>query len=430
MRIFKRIALLSIPFLFPPLAHPQSLVSDHKLNTLHFSGLSRFKEVQVIPVSGLKKGQMVGLSKLDEVTQKLGRSGVFEEVRYSYKTDGDGIAVEFIVKEAERFHQCVFDNFVWLKQSEIDSYLREQLPLFDGAAPETGDILDEISTGLENLSKTHGITTNVTRIQYGKLGDLNWQHRYAATGLAIKITDVRFSGNQGVEEAMLAREAKPLLGRDYSATDCREFGRTTFVPYYRNHGYLRMSLADPVVEVAKHADGTQDFEVHILYPLQEGVPYFWDGVEWSSNQAISSGDLNGLLGMKRGDVANGTKLDDGMEKIQKEYKKRGYFQSQFKTQTVFADDTRKVTYRVQVDEGGQYHMGSLRIEGLPDQTAENLQTKCRLKVGDIFESSYLMDFINKEIMPMRTKTGKPLKVSYTMTPHPEQLTVDVLIHAE
>jgi hypothetical protein len=125
----------------------------------------KFSSEQAIAASGLKPGQEFSVKDLDAAAERFGKSGAFPDVSYSYLPQGGNISVEFTVQEAAKFRECVFDNFVWLSRDEIQTGLRKDVPLYIGVAPETGEILDEISRGLEKLSQEKGITVQVQTIQ-------------------------------------------------------------------------------------------------------------------------------------------------------------------------------------------------------------------------------------------------------------------------
>ncbi len=146
-----------------------------KIGAIRISGQKRFTAEQVIAATGLKAGQNFSPKDLDAVAERLGKSGVFPVISYSYVPEGGLISIEFKVEEATKFRACVFDNFVWMSDEEIQSRLKKDVTLYTGVAPETGDMLDQISGALEKLSQEKGVTVHVARrIEGAQIGDPNW----------------------------------------------------------------------------------------------------------------------------------------------------------------------------------------------------------------------------------------------------------------
>jgi outer membrane protein assembly factor BamA len=125
------------------------IAANGKVTAVHCKGLRRYKESQVLPVINIPIGTVFDQTRAEEATQKLGASGAFDEVRYSYRQIKGGIEVEFQLKESVRFRRCTFDNFPFASDPEILDFIQARVPLYDGSAPDAGNMLDEISAGLE-----------------------------------------------------------------------------------------------------------------------------------------------------------------------------------------------------------------------------------------------------------------------------------------
>jgi outer membrane protein assembly factor BamA len=412
------------------LASPQSSPTTAKIGTLRFKGLQHFTETQVLAAIDVRTGAIFDKQQLDAATQRLAQSGAFQEVSYSYRPAGGTVAVEFVVKETTKFHRCTFDNFVWMPENELQSLLRERVPFYDGTAPEAGDILDEISSALENQAKSQHISGTVSHMQYGGLGDTHWEHLFSFAGPTIKVTIVHFTGTHGIEESALIREGKSLIG-DYSMVECRAFGRLTFPDYYRERGYLKVEFAEPSAQIAKHIEGSNAFDIQVSYPVKEGLLYQFAGAQWESNTVYTGQNLDGFLGMKAGEVANSKNIEAGWEAIKKEYGKRGYITAELKHNAIFDEANRKVRFQVQVSEGEQYRMGTFALAGFPADLSDKLQSKWQLKAGEVYDASYIDGYLKKELGPALGKFGnKPPKITRKESVNSAQRIVDIALQVE
>ncbi len=435
LKTFARFALLTFSATlvcqFPSASMAQGNRSP-LIGVIHSTGQKRFTERTVIAASGLKPGQIFDVNAIEAATQKLGQSGAFDEVQFKYRPDNGKMSVEFVVKEAARFHSCTYDNFVWASSKEIDDFVRGELPLFDGYAPEAGNLPDDIASSLERFLQQRGITGHVERVQFGRtISDPNWEHLYSVNGPIIKVRSVMFQGVKGIDEGLLQKEAKPLVGRNYSFVECRRYAEASFVPVYRERGFLRVSIGNPAGQVSTQTAGSNEFAIQVSYPVEEGLAYDWETAKWDGNHAESTYDLDALLSMKHGERANGKKLAAGWEAIQAAYGKKGYLEARLKPDAVYDDASHKLELHVLVTEGSQYKMGEFSAKGVPVQTAERLKSRWKLRSGDIYDASYMKEFLKTQMgTALVGSDGKTPKIQTTVRPDRTTHMVDVLIEVQ
>src|SRR5213075_2587218 len=100
---------------------------------------------------------------------------------------------------------------------------------------------------------------------------------------------------------------------------------------------------------------------------------------------------------------------------------------------VFDDAARKVSYRLDVKEGPQYHMGNLIIKGFSDNLGNYLRGKWEMRRDDVYDQGYVEEFfkndfkeIMRKVVEERQQQGRPAPKKYnTLTrPNRETRTVD------
>jgi outer membrane protein insertion porin family len=412
---------------FGAVAQAQTTGATAKIGSIHVTGGKRFNEEQVVAATGLKTGQAFDPKTLDAVAEKLGKSGAFSDITYSYVAENGLVSITFKVEESPKFRKCVFDNFVWLSDEEIQAGLKRELPLYDDVAPETGGMLDEIAAALVKLSKEKGVSVRVERrIAAAAVGDPNWSHIYSAEGADAKVQSLRFTGKLTVNADDLQKQVGGLVGREYSEFQSRLFATAKLLPYYRERGYLQAKVETEAPKILSHADGSNSYAMEVVYAVTEGNVYRWEAAEWSGDRALAAGELEAATGMKPNELANGIKIDEGWGADQKEYSKNGYIEAGISPEPVFDEQNRLVHYRVTVTEGPQYHMGNFVISGAPPKTLERLKDRWKLKPGDVYDASYPMDFVKKEVFP----SVRGRKVGVRTMPNREQHIMDVAVSIE
>jgi outer membrane protein assembly factor BamA len=153
-------------------------------------------------------------------------------------------------------------------------------------------------------------------------------------------------------------------------------------------------------------------------------------VAWSGNAALSSEDLSTAFGLRAGDLAPQTKIDQGLDRVRSAYARRGYISAQI-TKVTRNLDSRRTNYQFTIHEGQQYRMGVLTVTGLNGVDTRSLRGKWTLAAGAIFDDSYLERFRTTVLRPFvvsrAQRTGIRSQFGINTIPDSQKQTVDVII---
>jgi hypothetical protein len=76
-------------------------------------------------------------------------------------------------------------------------------------------------------------------------------------------------------------------------------------------------------------------------------------------------------------------------------------------------------------------MGAFSTEGFSSALAERLQSRWKLKTGEVFDASYLSNFLKKELSSaLANSKVHRAKISSTLVPNQSQSSVDVVLLSE
>lgn len=401
------------------------------LAKIDFVGLKQLKLDEAIAASGLSVGQTVDEAALDKAAGTLMDSGLFTKLSYRLQGKSDAATVTFTVDEAKVRLPVVFDNFIWFTDDELFAAVRKEVPIYDGTAPESGDMVEGIKRALMNLLRSKKIGGTVEFAPATGLDLRISSLRYVFKGDELNVCSVAFPGAAEIQETVLQRAVRTLLGKEYSRAYTSEVAREVLTPLYRKRGMLKVSYGIPQ---ARPGVDDCDKAVAVTVPVEEGFTYHWSNVDWSGNSAVESPDLLRTLDIKSGDVADGLKFDAGLEAIRKYYGQKGYIMSRLKPEPDFDDEKKLAGFRITVTEGPQFLMGNLNLSGLPTEELAKIKAKWTLQPGDVYDSTYLAKFVRSIIVPddavMNDPMQKPvlrqIKAS-TERPNLEKRTVEVTI---
>ncbi len=319
---------------------------------------------------------------------------------------------------------CVFDNFVWFKDQEIIDEIRKDLPGFDGSAPESGDSVNKILGALERMLKKKGLPAQVEYIFFSGAGvQYRPEHIFAARDAKVPVCKVVFQNSPPNLERELQQASRSLVNKDFSKVITRSFIEGELIQVYRKYGYLRATARFS----SANLDQACGNNVVVRVAAEPGVAYVWDKAVWTGNRAMSSQSLHAAIELRPGEVADGLKIDAGLQAAYIVYGKLGYAELQMVPNPVFDDATKRVTLNVAITEGQQFRMGNLIVKGVTDQVVQGLKARWALKTGDIYDATYLRDFVKKLIDDRVILPDLAQLLKTELKPDRQRLTVDVVI---
>src|SRR6267143_1009293 len=200
------------------------------LRRIEFVGLKKLTGQQVIDASGLKVGDAINPDVIDAVAEKLMQSGLFKKLGYKVRTVDNEATVIFEVEEASRNLPVVFENFVWFSEDEIARAIRQDVPFFDGTAPEAGTTTDKIAAALQRLLVQKKIPGRVEHMPYADLAKGTQEIMFTVEGVKIPVCSLHFPGAAVISDADLIKASQALLKADYSKKDAGGFATYTLFP--------------------------------------------------------------------------------------------------------------------------------------------------------------------------------------------------------
>jgi len=404
--------------------------TERVIARIAFEGLQQIKAEEALATSGLKTDQPFKVEAVDEAAQRLLDSGIFKQVGYRTTSVGNRVTITFHVEEASSGDSpVIFDNFIWFTDEQLKEAVRREVPTFAGRAPNVGKMPETITRVLRQLLADKKIPGTVEYAASQDLAGHVLGHVFSVTGIKMPICTLHFPGAENVSEAKLAETAKELSDADYSNERIRVFSGMKLFALYREVGQMRAKFGAPIAKPDPRCKNGVD----VTIPVVEGLIYSWGPTVWSGATALTTDQLSQALGVKEGTVANGLKFDQGITAIVKAYGRQGYLETRVRPTPEFDDGAKIVTYKIDVSEGQQYHMGSLLFKGLAERDAKALRDSWTLRRGEIFDQGYLAEFFKNDsrsamqrLAEERQALGKPApRLEMKLSPNKQSLTVDV-----
>lgn len=397
-----------------------------KLVSVQVKGAQHYQQSQIVAASGLELGQTVGEEDFKKAVQRLGDTGAFTEVAYSFQYSAVGTKLEIQISENEKLVPTRFDNLVWFTDQELLNRLQASVPLFQGQLPLAGNLADQVSQTLQSFLDERNVQGRVDYLRSAPENGPIDAIVFSVTGPKITIRNTEFPGAAPPELPLLLAAARKSADQDYLRSILRIQEEKNFLPVYLARGYLKAAFEDAQAKVAQ--DSPEETIVDVTFPVEPGRQYKVAEVHWTGNSVFPAEKLQPLVHLQAGQAANAVQLVADLEDAKKLYGTRGYLAASVQPIAEFDDASSTVSYRLQVHEGDLYRMGELEIHGLDARNTARLGDLWKLHAGDPFDDSYTKTFLDNAFKVL-SLAGR-WDVIRHQTVNEEDKTVDVALHFE
>ncbi len=447
---------------------------EYEIGGIVVSGVQLVDESALVSLSGLRVGDKITIpgDKIQGAINNLWKQGLFSDIKISVlRTQGKIVFLEISLSEKPRLSRFSFNG---VNKGEADK-IRESIHLVNGK-PVT-----------ENLKKT---TSNIVRNYFVDKGFMNTEvtiKEKPDTLLPnsvmliidvyrkqkVKIDRIIFHGNKELGDLQLKRSFKDtkeknrfeifsdikskLFHKDpatninvqntlrslfsakavwhYLSDKVRlaVFSSSRFIPeHYQDdrqqivQKYAESGYRDAKVTgdtIYKTGKNTINIEINV----DEGKKYYFRNISWLGNTKYSTEELNGILGIRKGDVFDQSVLDSRLfmnpngRDISSLYLDEGYLFFQV-TPVEVAVDNDSIDLEMRIYEGRQAIINKVTVAGNTKTNDRVIMREIRTRPGQLFSRS---DIIRSQRELAQLGYFNPEKLNVNPKPNPADGTVDI-----
>jgi outer membrane protein assembly factor BamA len=373
----------------------------YQLAAVQVAGAKRYSADDVTRLSGLVVGKPVTVADLQPAADRLTSSGLFKELRYRYVTAAKQMTVVFEFEEADWTVPVIFDNLIWFTDEELVAAVRRDVPSFDGTAPSNEGVPELIIGALQRLLDQRGIPGTAGIVPQTDLKTKELRYLFSVKEPAPRVCTVSVDGATPDRRRDLLDAMRSVVGTGYSRFYMTGMAGGTLLDIYHRYGHWKAAFAPLIARAVAECAGAS-----VVLQVSEGPIYQWAGAQWSGNAAIPAGQLDKLLAMREGDVADSSKINDGLRRIKKAYGRIGHLLAAADPAPRLDDAATRAVFEMTVNEGPQFRMGTVQFIGFPESVADSLQKAWKLAPGAVYDDAYPGDFDVKEVVSRRRPGGK------------------------
>lgn len=158
---------------------------------------------------------------------------------------------------------------------------------------------------------------------------------------------------------------------------------------YQDKGYYRAEVSPQMVQ-QRHPGGTA-----MIVSVTPGKQFHLLGISWRGNSAFSEAQLAGLIPFRPGELLRRKKIVKGLEAAQKLYDSHGYINYICIPEPRIDEEAATVAFVMNVDEGGQFRFGDLRVQGMLEAHRKVLLSAWDSLRGKPYREHDAHDFFNR-----------------------------------
>ncbi len=210
------------------------------------------------------------------------------------------------------------------------------------------------------------------------------------SGKDLDIKSVQFLGNKAfsssqLKKVMVSRPSTFLHPSDYHPQVLDE-DLNNIELFYHQHGYLSAKITNHNVEI----DSSKN-EVHIHITISEGVQTHVEEISLFGNHFFPDSLLMTLIKIKPGDPLDRNNIENANIAILSKYANNGFLNAAAKPDIRVNADTHTALLDFMINEGIQYTIDSIHIEGLQKTQKFVVVRELKFKSGQVVHYSRLLE---------------------------------------
>jgi outer membrane protein insertion porin family len=357
-----------------------------------------------------RPGDVFDQNAMERDFHALWNAGYFDDLRIEKEESPKGWIIHVYVKEKPTIREIKYEGLNAISQSDVLDKFKElkvglsQESQFDPTRVKKAEVV------LKELEAAHGhqfaiIRTEIRQIPPAAVGiTFNIKE-----GPKVKVGKIRFEGNKHVKSGVLRNAMKnskpigiphsPILGsimaRTYDATKLNEDAERVRLAF-QDLGYYKAIVQDPKTRIRD----TRPFKwyapfilrghgkvVDITVPVEENDRYRLKEITFTGNKAVPNNvALRRLFKIKDGEWFNRTAIGKGLEEMRKVYGAQGYINFTPVPDTIFDEEHKMITLKIDVDEGKQFFVRRIEFEGNTTTRDKVIRRELALEEGQVYNS--------------------------------------------
>lgn len=392
--------------------------------SIQFQGDPEYSAQELMDAAGLKTGVALNFADMSGYTQHLLESGVFANAAFKF----DGRDLVFSLVPSPDLYPIRLANLPLAPDTDLNRKLHDKFPLYHGKVPADGGLEESVRIELQALLAEQKIEATVTATAAAdpithKVNAV----AYSVSSPQVFIGEVKLDGVSpryaGAVEKAVDEAAKLPFDTENSAGSLRQ----AVEQVYHDRGYAAVKVK--VTRSGAPMAASDGMHVPFSIAVEEGCVYKVAAIHLPDGAPLSQQEIEKVLADRSETSIEGIRIRSVWMLLSERYKAQGHMDCRITPTAHFDEAAGTVSYDVEVNPGPVYHLGFVRFENVSDQMLSLLMRYWQMMPGDVFDESYVSQFIYKakEQDPVLRRSLEGVKVSFDANADPQALQVNLVI---
>lgn len=371
----------------PALAQKRATHTPRKAagGAIRFQGAPQYTDDELLAAAGLKQGAHLTAGEIKARARQLNDTGLFAAVKFSTGSKG----LLFTLTPATELYPIHLDNLPLKPGKELEDALHARVPLYRGAVPASGSVLDAVCHAFEQMLAAQGVNATVKAEVTSGLGPKKiTAANFTITAPPVRIGAIRLSGvspaMQPKVDALVATQTGNAFDTENSAAGIEH----AFEDLYQDHDYAAVQIQ--VAEADPPLASDQAIAVPFTVAIAEGGVYKLGSIDYPADALVPRAVVQKLVSKYQ--AGSGRPLELFLEATRNAYHAHGYMDCTVTARASFNQATHIVNYAVEIAPGQPYRVAGVQFDGAPDAMAAKLAHLWKLAPGQPFDDSYASTF--------------------------------------
>lgn len=408
---------LSIFLAVPTSTSAQQPTQQRTVEDVQVIGNRRLRREDILYYVQVRPGDTFSEAQIQRDLQTILSLLFFDKVQsrvYTEEGPRGGVVVIFEVKELPIIRDLQFEGLHSVAESDLLKAFRERRvgvskeSVYDPVKARNAVrvIKELLAEGGHPNATVEQRREDISQTSIGLTFVIN-------EGERVRVMDIQFEGNQIFSDKALRSQMKYVkeagLITRFQSTDILHRAKLDFDlrkvdNYMRSKGYLQARHGEPRVEgIGKRRTGfpvlplpflsSVDEGLRITIPITEGKLFRLGDLKIEGNSIFSEGQIRSVIGLNKGDVANGEKIGKALyENLKKFYGAQGFIEYTAELNPTFKDNPQNpnegiADFVVTIDEGKQFSLSRLEFIGNTFTRDNVLRREVLINEGDIYNQN-------------------------------------------
>jgi outer membrane protein insertion porin family len=391
--------------------------SQRLVESVDITGNRRLRKDDILYYVQTRPGDPFNEQQVQRDLQAILALGFFDKTATRVFTEEGargGVNVVFEVKELPIIRDLQFEGLKSVPESDVLKAFRERRV---GISKES--IYDPVKARnavrvLKELLAARGHPNATVEEKRDEVSATSTALTFVVNeGERVRVVEIQFEGNKVFSDGKLRGAMKyvkeagfltRLKGKDILDREKLEFDLRKVDNYMASKGYLRARHGEPRIEgIGPRRTGfpilplpflsSVDEGLRVTVPITEGKLFRIGEMKIEGNSIFSEDAIKSVIGLNKGDVANGEKISKALfENLKKYYGAQGFIEYTAEPAPTYKDNPQKpdegiVDFAITIEEGKQFSLRRLEFVGNTFTRDNVLRREVLLNEGDIYNQS-------------------------------------------